>query len=75
MRKPYPQQQMSPFGGFNNPDELRYRDPDYTYEEEVVDASKTTMDLDEEAYIEFLMQYGHVDFSHINFLPDLHTVK
>ena len=29
--------------------------------------------MDEEEYIEFLMNYGHVDFSMINFLPDLNN--
>ena len=45
------------------------------YEEDVlVDPEKTSFDLEEEEYIEFLKQYGHVDFSLLQFQPDLRTI-
>jgi hypothetical protein len=48
---------------------------DYTYEEYYVDPLKTTFDLEEEDYIEFLKEHGHKDFRLISFLPDLRDVK
>ena len=41
----------------------------------MVEPEKNSFDLEEEEYIEFLKQYGHVDFTLLNFLPDLQTLQ
>ena len=50
-------------------------DYEYVVVEETVDPELDSFDLEEEEYIEFLKQYGHVDFSNIDWTPDLRTVQ
>jgi len=33
------------------------------------------MEAEEEEYLDFLMEYGHVDFTLINFLPEIKSVE
>lgn len=54
------------------------REVPYEYDwievEETVDPELDSFDMEELEYIDFLKEYGHVDFTPIDWQPDLRTV-
>ena len=46
---------------------------EYTYVEET--ATEKSYSVAELEYIEFLREWGHIDFSLLNFLPQIMTIK
>jgi hypothetical protein len=48
---------------------------DYEYEYYSDEPSMTTGTQQEEEYLDFLQEFGSVDFSHLLFLPKIRTVS